>query len=100
MIATDAVKEFVGSSFADEINALHAEISTLGKTALEKAIRIGELLVAQKATSLAAYEDTWAKFTFDDAELIDAAAQAADAWNELATYLRRLPLPPDEDLPF
>jgi hypothetical protein len=47
---------------------------------------------AQKATSLAAYDDSWANYTFD-AEVIDAAAQAADAWKELADYLRERSLP-------
>jgi hypothetical protein len=34
---------------ADEINSLHKDLLDLGNTALEKAIRIGELLVANKA---------------------------------------------------
>jgi hypothetical protein len=59
----------------------------------EKTIwRKGLLERAQKATSLAAYDDTWANHTFD-AALIDATAQAAAAWNELATYLRERQLP-------
>jgi len=62
---------------------------------------------AQKATRLARFFTevqsyvVEQKFTFDD-ELIDAAAQAAAAWTELAEHMRsrRLPLPPDEDPPF
>jgi predicted component of type VI protein secretion system len=37
-----------GPSFADEINARHNKIVALGKTALAEAIRIGELLVANR----------------------------------------------------
>jgi hypothetical protein len=54
----------------------------------EKTIwRKGLLERAQKATSLAAYEEWWAKYTFD-AELIDATTQAAAAWKELSEYFR------------
>jgi len=38
-----------GPSFADEINALHKEVNKHARSALEKAIRIGELLVANRA---------------------------------------------------
>jgi Protein of unknown function (DUF3102) len=44
----DAVKEFVGSDAVAEINSLHKDLFEIGKTVLEKAIRIGELLVANK----------------------------------------------------
>jgi phage N-6-adenine-methyltransferase len=37
-------------TFLDEIRQLHAEIISSARTTLEKAIRIGELLVGQKAT--------------------------------------------------
>src|SRR6266446_807004 len=43
-----AQHEFEGSDNVAEINALHNEIVDLGETALEKAIRIGDLLVANK----------------------------------------------------
>jgi hypothetical protein len=59
----------------------------------EKAIwRKGLLERARHATSLAAYDETWANYSFD-AEVIDATAQAAAAWNELAMYLRERQLP-------
>ena len=62
--------------------------------------RRGLLERAQSAEAYAAFGD-WSQFKVDS-ELVNAATLAADAWKKLADYLRsrRLPLPPDEGLPF
>jgi hypothetical protein len=47
-MSTEEVKTLVASNTAIEINKLHKELLDLRETALEKAIRIGELLIANK----------------------------------------------------
>jgi hypothetical protein len=64
------------------------EIPTAPEETDEARWRRGLLDRAQAAVNGAAYHDWWSKYTFDD-EVIDAATQAAEAWQNLVTFFNR-----------
>src|SRR6266849_604736 len=68
----DATKTFEGSDTVAEINALHNELVASGKTDLEKVIRIGELLTANKA--IFGKHGRWLKFIKENFEFSRATA--------------------------
>jgi hypothetical protein len=69
--------------------ALEEEFDNVPGDSPETIWRRGLLFRAEEARQGALFEDSWAKFTIDQ-EVVDAAAQAAAAWAELAAFLRRL----------